>query len=393
MKKTILFVYNEMIIGGSTTSLLALLKNIDYNKYEVDLLLYYHRGELLDKVPEQVTLLPEAALSCSSSKALKVVRPLADGSLIKALYHGVRWERRLKFNGQSLAYVRLSNARVLTKHYDVAIGFMEGWPNCQVAFKVQAKKKLIWIHPDCKESGMFPSIDHKTFDRVDNIILVSSTNRNTFNHLFPSYSHKSATFKNLVSADALHTLAQESVSDICIDQTKLNLISVCRIDFKSKGLDRAINALSKLKKEGYLHNLHWYIIGDGDDRESLESMIKTNVLEQFVTLLGPKKNPFPYVIMMDLFFLPSRYEGEPMAVTEAILLDVPVMVTAYASASQQVADTVNGMVIENSDEGIYKALRQVASNPNNIHKLKQKMLTISKDANNSIREFYHLIGS
>ena len=47
-KKRVLVIYPEMMMGGSTTALLAFLKGIDKEKYEVDLQLYKNRGELLE---------------------------------------------------------------------------------------------------------------------------------------------------------------------------------------------------------------------------------------------------------------------------------------------------------------------------------------------------------
>jgi thymidine kinase len=47
MKKRVLFVYSTMMLGGSTTSLLSLLQNFDYEKYQVDLLLYKAEGPFI----------------------------------------------------------------------------------------------------------------------------------------------------------------------------------------------------------------------------------------------------------------------------------------------------------------------------------------------------------
>ena len=52
MKKKILFVINEMINGGGQRSLINLLELIDYNKFEVDLLLFKERGEFMTIIPE-----------------------------------------------------------------------------------------------------------------------------------------------------------------------------------------------------------------------------------------------------------------------------------------------------------------------------------------------------
>ena len=60
VKKSLLITYPAMMIGGSTTSLLSILNRLDYDKYEVDLLLNSHTGELLDMIPPQINLLPPA---------------------------------------------------------------------------------------------------------------------------------------------------------------------------------------------------------------------------------------------------------------------------------------------------------------------------------------------
>lgn len=59
-KKKVLFVYYEMMVGGSTTSLLSLLNEFDYDKYDVDLLLYRHEGLFSSYLSLKAKLLPEA---------------------------------------------------------------------------------------------------------------------------------------------------------------------------------------------------------------------------------------------------------------------------------------------------------------------------------------------
>ena len=56
MKKKVLFIINEMINGGGQRSLINLLELMDYNRFEVDLLLFKEQGEFMDIIPEQVNL-------------------------------------------------------------------------------------------------------------------------------------------------------------------------------------------------------------------------------------------------------------------------------------------------------------------------------------------------
>ena len=64
-------------------------------------------------------------------------------------------------------------------------------------------------------------------------------------------------------------------------------------------------------------DLHFYLIGDGPDREKLEKQIAHLGLEDMVTLLGNQHNPFNYLGRMDGFVLTSRYEGQGIVILEA----------------------------------------------------------------------------
>ena len=57
--KKFFIVHSNMEIGGAETSLLGLLKSIDYDKYKVDLLLLNPVGELMNMIPKQVRILSE----------------------------------------------------------------------------------------------------------------------------------------------------------------------------------------------------------------------------------------------------------------------------------------------------------------------------------------------
>ncbi len=82
-----------MMLGGSTTSLLSLLNTIDYDRYDVDLILYKNEGEYLNDIPKQVNLLPQAFKEYSF--ILKFLILLFNGSFIKALYYNLKYKKSL----------------------------------------------------------------------------------------------------------------------------------------------------------------------------------------------------------------------------------------------------------------------------------------------------------
>jgi glycosyltransferase involved in cell wall biosynthesis len=379
-----------MIIGGSTTSLLSILNKLDYTSYEVDLLLYYNKGALYDQIPHQVTILAQASIYPQSAKAIKFIRSVFKGDIMRALYCGLVFERQLKLYGQTMVYARLTNSRYIEKEYDIAIGFLEGWPNLQVALKINARKKIMWIHPDYKESSMNPLIDYKIFKKADNIVTVSKKGLENLIEVFPEFKSKIKHIENILSKETLVMLAQEFNPDFNVNESKINLITICRIDFASKGLDRGVEAFLKLKVSNLVNNYHWYIIGDGRNYNELSAIIKDYDLEKHITLLGQKKNPFPYLIKMDMFFLPSRYEGKPMAVTEAQILGIPALITAYSSAYEQINDGYNGIIVQNSDIEIYNKLKNLVNKKEYILELKKNTSSNQYSDDSEMIELYKI---
>lgn len=128
-------------------------------------------------------------------------------------------------------------------------------------------------------------------------------------------------------------------------------------------MDRGIEAFRRLKEEGLAGRFQWVVIGDGDDLEAFQEMISENGLESLIFPLGMKPEPLPYLKQADAFFLPSRYEGKPISVSEAQILGVPPLVCAYESAREQIWDGIDGLVFENSGKGVYEGLRRLAEQP------------------------------
>lgn len=356
MKKKILIIYPEMIIGGTTTSLLSLLGALDCNKYEVDLQMQYAPGIFANLIPSYVHILPLAMpLPHGFYKWIKAFS-------LKSLYYYLK----SKWRGGASASQYMENdivkfCRKNPKEYDVAISFMERWSLYYLVKKTCAKKKISWIHVDYGAAKMFIDIDMPFFMRVDKVVLVSEKCLQNFKSIAPEIAKKSLMIENLLSSEVVKQRAGVSVPrnvTKLFDEVegKVKMVSVCRISFPHKGLDRGIKALARLKKQGEIENLIWFIIGDGPDLNNLKAMVDKFGLNNYVRVLGAYNNPLNIEAKCDIFFLPSRYEGKPMAVTEAQMLGLVPIVSNYASASEQVRNLYDGLIMENSDDGIYDGL-------------------------------------
>ncbi|WP_144266702.1 glycosyltransferase, partial [Clostridioides difficile] len=120
------------------------------------------------------------------------------------------------------------------------------------------------------------------------------------------------------------------------EDDSFKLVSVARLSH-AKGIDNAVKALKLLHDRG-LTNIKWYVVGYGGDEEMIRNIIKENNLEDSFILLGKKINPYPYIEACDLYVQPSRYEGKAVTVTEAQILNKPVLITNYPTAKSQVRD-------------------------------------------------------
>ena len=87
--------------------------------------------------------------------------------------------------------------------------------------------------------------------------------------------------------------------------------------------DIAIKAAAILVKKGY--TIKWYVLGEGEERNTLEQSIKEhNLIANFI-LLGIKENPYPYINNATIYVQPSRFEGKSLAIDEAKILHKPIL--------------------------------------------------------------------
>jgi len=365
--KEILIVYDSMMTGGTTTALLSLLNEIDYNKYSVDLLLFSNSGLFLNEIPKEVNVLKPAYverkyafLTCSKKKILLT---LLNGNAIKSVISYVKYQNTKKGNLRNILMhyglkSQVTISRPVKKEYEVAIGFIEGWADQYVlSKKIKARKRIVWIHPDYKASYLIPEIDKKILKKASRVILVSESCYKNFCEVLPEYSDIALTIENITSEKLIKRRAEEETPPI--SRGRLNFCTIARCDMDVKGLDRSLNAFRKLKDEGFLDEVKWHYIGDGKDFERLKEMIDNYDLKDHVICYGQRKNPLTYLKQMNYFLLPSRYEGKPVSVDEALVLNIPCIVTSYASAHEQVCNKVSGIIADNSEEGVYEAIKFV----------------------------------
>ena len=360
MKKKILIASYDLEIGGVERSLISMLNNFDYERYDVELLLYNHSGEFMPLILKDVKLLPE-------NTKYKSIR-LGIGTLIKAGEYNLAFQRlRAKYGYEYRKDKSLDDTyqmQLMWKYcnpyfpkveeeYDVAISYL--WPHNFVAEKVRAKKKIAWIHTDYSNISPDRNIDLEVWDKFDSIVGVSEKCVATFLKLYPSLKEKCVVVENIASPEFIRKMSEEQVSEE-FEKDKFNLLTVARFSH-AKGIDQGVEAIKLLRDRG-IDNIKWYIVGYGGDENKIRELITRYSLEDMIEILGKKDNPYPYMKMCDLYMQPSRYEGKAVTVVEAQILAKPILITNYPTAHSQVVGEVDGEICELSIEGIANGIEK-----------------------------------
>lgn len=393
--KKILIAYDTMMTGGTTTALLSLLNELDYSRFSVDLILFMNEGPFLKDIPQQVNLLDQAYIQTGKKLSVskeKIIRTVLNGNAFRSVFSYIKYKKTPKGNLRNILMhygiqAQVAMSRKVDQEYDVAIGFIEGWSDQYIlSNRVKAKKKIIWIHPDYKVSYLIPEIDKKLFKKATNIVVVAKSCEINICKFFPEYADKVRIIENIYSASYIKKKASENTPAVKL--SGVNFCTVARCDMDVKGLDRILVALKKIK-EGGQNEFLWHYIGDGRDFQQLKDKIDELGLQDNVICYGQMNNPFTILKQMDYFVLASRYEGKPVSVTEAMALNIPCIVTAYASAREQVTDGENGFVTDNSEEGIYRAFDTIFKNPELKDKYHSNMKNISNQE--EIQKLYQIL--
>lgn len=378
-KKRVLIASYNMIVGGSTTALIGLLNAFDKTAYDIDLVLYKNEGKLFDFIPSNVHILPQAFTYDGKLGGIKkCIRGLLSGYLVKAKLENIKIHEP-GLSQQVLYDFTVSKlSRKIEDHYDIAIGFLEGWSDRFIVSKVDADIKIGWMHSTFSKIGVIPRLEETWMEKVDKIVFVAQACADDFARILPQFSGKTLYVPNFIDSNYIRTRAFESNADddyyrAFVTSKSFKIVSVCRLSIETKGLDRMITAATRLMHEGY--EFVWYVVGEGDDREKVEKMIEERNLQKYFVLIGVRINPYPFLKAADVMCMASRWEGMPSTVTEAKILGVPSVVTEYLSAHEQIKQGKEGIVVDNNDVAIVNGLRWCLDNREELNRMHEFLST------------------
>ena len=367
--KRLLFAIHYLELGGAEISLIGLLKALDYTKVDVDLFVYSHRGELMGEIPPQVNLLPEIPEYAQIERPM--IDVLKDGYFKMALarlwakqqFAKYKKKHHPKDGSAIFAYVAKNVTPLLPlinpdKEYDLAVSFLA--PHNIVLEKVRAKKKVCWVHTDYTKVDMDRELDFPIWRQYDHIAAVSGAVSEAFLVRFPSLREKMITIPNILSAEWVRSRAEAFSVEAEMPQEPgvTRLLSIGRFT-EAKNFDNVPDICRRIRAKRV--DVRWYLIGYGGDEGLIRQKIIESGMSDYVRILGKKANPYPYMKACDIYVQPSRYEGSPVTIQEALALEKTVVATAFPTVKSVIQDGVNGHVVPLDNEGCASGLCAIIS--------------------------------
>lgn len=329
-KRIIIFSYN-LDFGGIEKSLVTLLKNFDYNRYDIKLVLEEKKGVFLSEIPKDVVV---SEYKTSNSKNI----------LIRKV---INFSKRLVFCFKNY------------NKYDASICYATySMPGAKLSLK-SSKNSIMFIHSNYKYIYKNNVCDVKKFfydrniNKFRHIIFVSNEARRDLIDIIPEIKKNSQVINNLVDYDDIIKKSNLEC-DYKIDKNKKNILFVGRLEEDSKRITRIINVARKIDDSNY----EFLILGDGPDKDMYENLIKKYNLDN-VKLLGSKSNPYSYMKQADIIILTSEYEGFPVVYNEAIVLGKPIISTVDVSDDSISINNRFGIISKKNSEGIIEALKKI----------------------------------
>jgi glycosyltransferase involved in cell wall biosynthesis len=165
------------------------------------------------------------------------------------------------------------------------------------------------------------------------------------------------------------------------------VLGVGRLDEDLKGIDRLIDAFSKIK------NKEWKLVlaGNDDKAQFLKDQVFDLNISERVSFLGPIKNIDEQYAKAGIFVIPSRSEGFPNALVEAMAAGLPCISFDFVAGPRDIIENnLNGIIVENDNiEAMANAIDNLIADEDKRNQLSAASIKIKDRLSaNSIKESY-----
>lgn len=368
-KENVLLYTGVLAKNGMTTAMKNLVCSLDAEKRNYILTFYARKTNpnklTINEFPENVAYLP--------MQGAKSITPLE--AVMQVLYY-LNIDTAYIGRVMDRIYKRELKRCFPTLHFDYAIHFTGYEKHIMQLMGRMDCKKYIWAHNnmymEAKTKGNFHVNSIKyAYENFDKIVIVRDTMKDELKTFMSEKEmnkivvvHNQNDVKNVLEKAALPVEFQDDtfcnvelrqLCEILGNKSVNKFINIARFS-KEKGIDRLITAFDKYRRQR--DNSAWLIIigGYGSEFDNILSMVQDeegNTLIKNVVVIKSIVNPYSILSKCDAFVLSSLYEGLPMTIIEALMLNVPVISTDITGPREFLQEGY-GYLVEDSEQGLVK---------------------------------------
>lgn len=362
-RRKVLFLIESLAGGGAEKVLTTLVQHIDKEKFDVTVCTISGGGKYEGVVRGSV-------------RYKAILEPPSGDSPIANYFYQIK--HHLVYRWLPLSWVY---RWFIPQNNDIEIAYVEGFATKLLSHSNNKKsKKYAWVHIDLFHNHWTRSIYRSLQEEVEayrqfhTIVGVSKTVVDAFRQEFPKVRIPTTVIYNPIDSLSILSLAQESIE--CSAGKGIRLVTIGRLE-RQKAYSRLLRIVNQLHKDGF--KLELWVLGDGTEKKMLGEYIRENHLENVVTLLGFQTNPYKYLIRGDLFVCSSLAEGYSTAVTEALILGLPVITTDCSGMAELLQNGECGVITENDEAALYEGLKRLLADKSLLEHYRHKAIERGKE--------------
>ena len=359
--KKVLFILPSLTVGGLERVQVTIANKLADNGYDVTVMTLDPKDDLKDELDNRVRYIYKPPKLHLGNKIPYIRHKLYDDGM---------WETRASAK-------QLYEHYVGNEKYDVEIAFFRGLPIKIISGSTnRGARHLAWVHSDFKRTSGYMSCFSSArcvFDAykgMDKVVCVSDQAQESFREVIGDTGNLTTVY-NMIPIEEIRRKAEDE-PEIKVPKSSFHVVLVGHLLIDVKGQKRLITAVSRLRDEG--RDISLALVGGGPDEKILKDLIRERRAEDYITMTGSQKNPYPYIKEADLLVCASYFEGYNLTVAEALILGVPILSTDCTGPNEILDRGKYGKIVANSEEGLYNGLRQFADDPYLLNDYKEKAL-------------------
>ena len=297
----------------------------------------------------------ENILVCSQNYDYEKFKKLADRIIVLKMAHDIEpssdikvertLRRIIKQLKPDIVYAHSSKAGAFARIADLGLNNMviynpHGW-----AFNMQQS---------AKKKEMYKLVEKISAHFCDKIVCISDAEKESALREKICKPSKLQVIYNGIDLEEIKKTVPMSRAQLGIPEDAFVVGMVGRLS-KQKAPDTFVKAAKLIKEK--IPNAFFLMVGDGELRDQVESLINQYDLGSSFLITGWVDNPTAYMKIMDVGMLLSRWEGFGLVLPEYMACGVPIVATNVDAIPNIIKDSVNGMLVNEDD--YYEAANKV----------------------------------